>query len=221
MCKLAYVFFNKNYILLYQHSLAVCRLIGCFWIGAFLVGWSRPKYIWKQRSTSTILWLTSRVEKARLSCLPVCVCLSSQYEFHSLLLLPLSEECTPRSIQYYDSLSFNCFLRGPCSPYLGKLVALPLMYHDVLSFLLELFEKAFFFCLSCNFNGTQCNDKCGQKQVFNVGLSLRERMFLIVSSLFLIIDHYDIVSRKNLNCIYKTAHFSQWWTKHVPNWLTR
>lgn len=64
----------------------------------------------------------------------VCVCLSSQYEFHSLLLLPLSEECTPFSIQYYDSLSLNCFLRGPCSPYLGKLAALPLMHRDGVKF---------------------------------------------------------------------------------------
>lgn len=64
----------------------------------------------------------------------VCVCLSSQYEFHSLLLLPLSEECTPLSIQYYDSLSLNCFLRGPCSPYLGKLAALPLMHRDGVKF---------------------------------------------------------------------------------------
>lgn len=48
-------------------------------------------------------------EKAGHCCLPVYVCLSSQYEFHSLLLLPLSEECTPLSIQYYDSLCLNCF----------------------------------------------------------------------------------------------------------------
>lgn len=128
------MFFFLIYRLFYEQT--------SFCIGASLDGWTPLKYISKQQTTGAVLWLTSRVEKAQLSCLPVCVCLSSQYEFHSLLLLPLSEECSPLSIQYYDSLSLNCFLRGPCSPYLGRQAALPLLHRDVLSFLLELFGKA-------------------------------------------------------------------------------
>lgn len=58
----------------------------------------------------------------------------------------LSEECTPHSIQYYDSLHFNCFLRGPCSPLLGWTALFPQMHHDDVraEFLLEPVAKADF-----------------------------------------------------------------------------
>lgn len=127
-----FVFFDSIGFSVSRHALYRC-----------IFGWlNSPEIYLKAADYRHCSLADKRVEKAQLSCLPVCVCLSSQYEFHSLLLLPLSEECTPLSIQYYDSLSLNCFLRGPCSPYLSKQAALPLMHRDVLSFLLELFGKA-------------------------------------------------------------------------------
>lgn len=48
-------------------------VIGCVCIGACLEGWAHQKSARKQRTIATILWLTSGVEKARLSRLPVCV----------------------------------------------------------------------------------------------------------------------------------------------------
>lgn len=115
----------------------------CFYMWASLSGWLSSYEISLRATVCSPCAFGCRGGWKKLSCLPVYVCFSSQYEFHSLLLLPLSEECTPHFIQYYDSLPFNCFLRGPCSLFLGWTAMFPQMHHDVVfEFLLEPVAKA-------------------------------------------------------------------------------
>lgn len=131
----------------------------CFYMWASLSGWLSSYEISLRATVCSLCAFGCRGGWKKLSCLPVYVCFSSQYEFHSLLLLPLSEECTPHFIQYYDSLPFNCFLRGPCSPFLGWTAVFPQMHHDVV------WVSTWASCKSrlpesSNFNGTQHDDKC-------------------------------------------------------------
>lgn len=113
----------------------------------------------------------------RSALLLTCVCLALQSIWISQSAAAASlRGMHPLSIQYYDSLSFNCFLRGPCSPYLGKPAALPLMHLYVLTFSvsLELLGEAV--CLwAATLKEQSAATRVGNMQVFNV--SLKEGRF--------------------------------------------
>lgn len=154
----------------------------------------------------------------KLSCLPVYVCFSSQYEFHGLLLLPLSEECTPHSIQYYDSLPFNCFLRGPCSPFLGWTAVFPQMHHEAVrvGFLPEPVAKA---------DRLRAATWMERNLVTNVDADFlqcepRWKNVLIISSLFIITHHNGSVATL-IGAIKVNVSLWALNATHVPNWLTQ
>ncbi len=106
-------------------------------------GWLNPHEIYVEAADYRHYSLADKQGGKSSALLLTCVCLPLQSIWISQSTAAASlRGMHPLSIQYYDSLSLNCFLRGPCSPYLGKLAALPLMHHDGVKFLLELLGKA-------------------------------------------------------------------------------
>lgn len=104
------------------------------------------------------------------------------------------------------------FWEGPCSPYLGKLAALPLMHHDVLSFCLSCLGRQFAseqqhkwstawrqVWAICRFSGWDC-----RREWVNSQVPLHNYWSLC---------QWVTLWRKILNCSCKAACLC--WTKHM------